>query len=290
MGFSLDFIAADADLTPWALGVSILRADGINPAGISIPAHSLAISTVVLRGELWQMDRQGRRSLMPLVYTTGSATQAQGFEGSKDVVCASLMCVASVLPLLTGASAHGFVNTFAPPDVLGALTPAELDPTQSNQALGHCLMAMLRSRLATVAPGEPFLAFLATLQRWDGRCTVPSGWHTRRWQRACHFQLGVTPKLLQRLVRLHQSARVALVNPVSQASVPTKAWVEHALDAGYSDQSHMLRDYRALAGLSPARASAVGDGENLQALAIGANSLAPRLLPGLVAVSDFSNT
>ena len=70
--------------------------------------------------------------------------------------------------------------------------------------------------------------------------------------------------------------------------------MDHALNAGYADQSHMLRDYRELAGLTPARTSASGDSARLQALTIGANALLPRLLPGVTpahsAVSDFSKT
>ena len=288
MGLSIDFLPADADLSPWALGVSILRADGVGPAQFSVPAHTLAISTVMLRGELWSVDRQGQRCQMPMRYATGSATHAQGFEASPDAVCASLMCVASVLPLLTGLGAEHFVNAFAAPDLLGKA--ADLTPALSNQALAKGLMDSLRHRLTNVRPTPGASAFLATLQQWDGSSLVPAGWHARRWQRACQHQLGVTPKLLQRLVRLHQSAQLGIANPAFIPKAAKADWAEHALDAGYSDQSHMLRDYRDLAGITPARAAGGGQKAGLHALHIGANALVPRLLPGVGAVSDLSNT
>lgn len=175
-------------------------------------------------------------------------------------------------------------------DLLGEVSPADLYPALCNQAIARGLMAGLRSRLATVNPGVGALAFLATLQRWDGRTVVPTGWPARRWQRACKYQLGVTPKLLQRLVRLHQSAQIGLTNPVLLTKAPAPGWADHALAAGYSDQSHMLRDYRELAGLTPARAVLAGHATSLQALHIGANALVPRLLPGVGRVSDLSNT
>ena len=288
MGLSIDFLPADADLSPWALGVSILRADGVGPAQFSVPAHTLAISTVMLSGELWSVDRQGQRCQMPMRYATGSATHAQGFEASPDAVCASLMCVASVLPLVTGRSADQFVNSFAAPDWLGHAT--DLTSALSNHALAKGLMDSLRQRLTNVRPTPGALAFLATLQQWDGSSLVPAGWHARRWQRACKHQLGVTPKLLQRLVRLHQSAQIGITNQAFISMALTTDWAEHALNAGYSDQSHMLRDYRDLAGITPARAAGGGQKAGLHALHIGANALVPRLLPGVSAVSDLSNT
>ena len=294
MGFTLEFIPADTDLTPWALGVSVLRADAKRPAQVVVPAHALAISTVVVQGQLWQLGRASQRVLMSPQYVQGSATRSQAFEGSADLVCASLMCVASVLPWLNRSSADRYVNQLAQPDSLGPVNLADLPPQPSNSVIASALMAALRSRMAKQTPNDQALAFLATLQQWDGQCLVPQGWHARRWQRACKGQLGITPKLLQRLVRLHQSAQLGLGSPPVSPSAMTTIWSEHALDAGYSDQSHMLRDYRELVGLTPARTSASGDSARLQALTIGANALLPRLLPGVTpahsAVSDFSKT
>jgi methylphosphotriester-DNA--protein-cysteine methyltransferase len=56
-------------------------------------------------------------------------------------------------------------------------------------------------------------------------------------------QVGVTPKLLARLVRF----RRALALLQEGASSLTDA----ALDAGYYDHSHMTLDFRAFAGLAP---------------------------------------
>lgn len=283
MGFTLDFIAADADLVPWALGVSILRADGAQEVRFSVPAHVLAIGTVVMSGDLWRVDQHGRQTLMPQCFAIGSATKAQAYIGSHQLVTASLLCMANVLPWLTGSSATAFVDRFAAPDALGRVDLAGLDPAGSAGQIAASLLGALRHCLASARPPASALAFLTTLQQWDGQSLVPSGWHARRWQRACQQQLGLTPKLLQRMVRLHLSARDSCAVPA-----PT-SWAEHALGAGYSDQSHMLRDYRQLAGLTPVRASSTPGGQDLQILKVSSHVLLPRVLSGLSPLSDLSN-
>ncbi len=56
--------------------------------------------------------------------------------------------------------------------------------------------------------------------------------------------MGVSPKRLARILRF-RSAYVALARGGAQTEV--------ALEAGYSDQAHLLRDFRELAGAPPSR-------------------------------------
>jgi len=66
----------------------------------------------------------------------------------------------------------------------------------------------------------------------------------RRFRAAC----GLTPKELARV----QRARSAAVRWVSEGT-PTRrgSWVHLAADQGYADQAHLVREYRALFGLTP---------------------------------------
>lgn len=65
--------------------------------------------------------------------------------------------------------------------------------------------------------------------------------------------LGIGPKLYARIVRLN--AVLATLDDAERAKA-----VDLALDAGYFDQAHLLRDFRALAGRTPG-AGREGDGE-----------------------------
>jgi transcriptional regulator GlxA family with amidase domain len=67
------------------------------------------------------------------------------------------------------------------------------------------------------------------------------GFTRRRLERVCARGLGIRPKLFARIVRLN--AVLAGLEAAEHASA-----VDLALDAGYFDQAHLLRDFRGLAG------------------------------------------
>src|SRR5205823_6156439 len=67
-----------------------------------------------------------------------------------------------------------------------------------------------------------------------------------RWlERAFDRQVGYGPKMLARVVRLQYAVRLV------QHGSP-RPWTAVAYDAGYADQAHLVREFRALAGLTPA--------------------------------------
>ena len=79
------------------------------------------------------------------------------------------------------------------------------------------------------------------------------GWSRRRLERAFARDLGIPPKLYARIVRLN--AVLATLDEGERAAA-----VDVALEAGYFDQAHLLRDFRILAGRPP-RAARLADGE-----------------------------
>ena len=70
------------------------------------------------------------------------------------------------------------------------------------------------------------------------------GWSRRRLERAFLRDVGVSPKRFARIVRLN--AVLASLGGGEKESA-----VEMALEAGYFDQAHLLKDFRALAGATP---------------------------------------
>jgi len=58
-------------------------------------------------------------------------------------------------------------------------------------------------------------------------------------------EVGLTPKLFNRVVRFQR-----VLSQLDQCSAPN--WTQLALNFGYFDQSHLIRDFLAFSGFSPA--------------------------------------
>jgi AraC-like DNA-binding protein len=71
------------------------------------------------------------------------------------------------------------------------------------------------------------------------------GKSTRQVERIFEGQIGLSPKLFARVARLRSALELS-----ARMTVPD--WSSVAIDAGYFDQSHMIRDFRSLTGETPA--------------------------------------
>lgn len=94
---------------------------------------------------------------------------------------------------------------------------------------------------------------------WDllissqGRASVDAlgrevGWSSRHLRTQCRLETGLSPKTLGRVVRFDRARRLLGARPLRGG--PSLADV--AAHCGFADQSHLTRDFRELAGLSPA--------------------------------------
>jgi AraC-like DNA-binding protein len=79
-------------------------------------------------------------------------------------------------------------------------------------------------------------------------------WNVRRVHRQFVSTCGYGPKMLQRVLRLQRTIRVAHASLTKPASLPQLAAV-----AGYADQAHMTREFRALTGFTPAEYLSAAD-------------------------------
>ena len=73
-----------------------------------------------------------------------------------------------------------------------------------------------------------------------------TGWSRRHVTERFRRQLGVSPKAYARLLPLRARQRAALGR-----SAPGRTLADVAMEAGYYDQSHLTRDFVALAGMTP---------------------------------------
>lgn len=94
---------------------------------------------------------------------------------------------------------------------------------------------------AEVAAGWRLLAAGARVAEAAARL----GWSERHFRARFRAEAGITPGTAGRILRLHRALRLGGAGP--------GGWAGTAAAAGYADQAHMIREFRALAGTTPAR-------------------------------------
>jgi AraC-like DNA-binding protein len=125
-------------------------------------------------------------------------------------------------------------------------------------AVGAMRVAIVVPLAGTVDRSEEIVVAhaVARIDQTHGRATVRSlakeiGTGERRLERLFDQCVGLSPKALARVARFGNAVHAAACDA---------PWTRIASDAGYTDQSHLIREFRALAGVTPSeyRAERVG--------------------------------
>ena len=111
------------------------------------------------------------------------------------------------------------------------------------------LDAALGSRLAGVAPPDAGVVWAyGRLRATHGRARIGAlarelGWSRARLAARFREQVGVAPKTVARMLRFERAAALA--------EHRDRSWAEIAAVCGYYDQSHLVNEFRAIAGRTP---------------------------------------
>jgi AraC-like DNA-binding protein len=155
--------------------------------------------------------------------------------------------------LIVGRPIQDMKNgAFAPEDIFGAFArelTGRLYDAPSWEVRVTILDRALSSRLREARDVPP-----AVRRAWhrlvatSGRSSIASivqevGWSQRHFIATFRHEIGISPKVFARILRFSQVVRDLEVGRTDLASA--------ALGAGYCDQSHLNRDARAFAGVTP---------------------------------------
>lgn len=115
------------------------------------------------------------------------------------------------------------------------------------EAMQAVLMEMLSARAAR--PDALAAEGVRVIERARGRIRVRElaaalGIGERRLEQVFHRHVGLSPKQVARIARFRST--VGLLR-----REPHRAWTDLAYDCGFYDQSHLVNEFRALAGLAP---------------------------------------
>lgn len=153
---------------------------------------------------------------------------------------------------LLGMSTGAVVDATLPwADVSGAAEAARLDDAVQQAGDDRARLAALQSSLQRVLARGPERVQRARAEALRRLCLAVGGQGARaaaalalgerQLERRCQALLGLRPKQLQRITRLHG----LLSDALRQQRLPD---ADAALAAGYYDQSHLARDARLLTG------------------------------------------
>lgn len=128
-----------------------------------------------------------------------------------------------------------------------AATATALLQAPSLAARAHLVEALIRDRISAGVRPAPFVrhveAWLAATPSPEMACLIgATGLSRRQIERKCNALYGFPPKLLARKYRALRAAVALLAGEES---------VNDAVDRGFYDQSHMIREIKHFTGLTP---------------------------------------
>ena len=156
-----------------------------------------------------------------------------------------------------GGSVHQLTNRALPLSaVFGAAGDALADAVRAERDEPFAVMEeFLRARRPAHDPQLDGLAAIVRTMLEDpavvrmGELAARHGMSPRSLQRLFRRYVGVSPKWVLRRYRLHEAAERI-------AEGRDGDWAATALELGYFDQAHFIRDFKALVGASPAQYAA----------------------------------
>jgi AraC-like DNA-binding protein len=187
------------------------------------------------------------------VYVSGPQTRYSHAMALPPMVIYGARFRPGAAPYLLRTPASELVDSSIPLDAIDArlarrledrIGDAREDATAALSAFG----AELERRLRTTEPPSP--AVREAIRLLDGSATVAEAAarafvSERALQRRFARDVGYGPKVLQRVLRFQRFLR--------ELAAPQTSLARAGLLAGYADQSHLTRETRRLAGLSPAQ-------------------------------------
>ena len=123
----------------------------------------------------------------------------------------------------------------------------QLDDAESIQDAMRLLVASVG---APTVPLNPVQRAMHALEAANGNADLDllarhANLSPRQFRRRCLEESGLTPKHLARVLRFRYACQIA------RRAGRRLDWVRVALDAGYCDQSHFIRDFREFTGRTP---------------------------------------
>jgi AraC-like DNA-binding protein len=191
---------------------------------------------------------------IPAPVLAGPYSRSFQFDPSESTAAISVRFHPGMARAFLPVAAHELHNTDIP---LSQLFPNDADrllnrvcSAPGEDAQFRVLEQYLNEKLSDAAPIPPAVRYAVERlsHNGDGRgvrsIQLDTGLSHTRFVQLFREYVGLTPKLFYRVRRFHTAAHRI------EKGLPVK-WAAVAADCGYYDQAHLIRDFRAFAGITP---------------------------------------
>lgn len=239
------------ELAPWVIGyVGSEFADRGAPVRRVIPARPNCFIQIVLDGghDLYDVVA-GSTIAVPRAALFGPLTHYRYdmmLPAGLKTFCVRLQPAAACQ--LFGLDPLEMVDNFVTLDLpqgCQAALQAARDWQEMAEATDHCLMDFVGGKRCD----DPVAREARRLRQQRGTLAIQdlaetAGLSLRHFQRRFRKLTGLNPKLYARICRIGHAVHRKELDPEA-------SWTELALEAGYADQSHFIRDFKELTGIAP---------------------------------------
>ncbi len=198
------------------------------------------VAVIVSFGEAIAVDGVAQRSFVAGMHDGPAITEHAGSQHGVQVDLAPLAARS-----LLGVPMHHLTNEVVPlSEVLDGSLSEQLAGIGDWGARFELLDKVISSRLADAAPPDPAVRWAyQRIASTHGRVKVSeltegTGWSRQHLASRFRDQVGLTPKGTARVLRFEHALRLLGGRPLSEVAVA----------CGYSDQAHLAREVRGLAG------------------------------------------
>jgi len=125
----------------------------------------------------------------------------------------------------------------------------QLQETADLQSGKDIVEKFLLNRITNLKEILPFDSALKMLLKSNGTMAIEetaalSCLSLKQFERKCKERIGMNPKMYSRILKFSKAYRL-------HEAFPQQSWINIAYEAGYYDQMHMIRDFKAFAGVNP---------------------------------------
>lgn len=241
------------ELAPWIKLFWVFESRSNDPVPETVVADGFPELIIHFGSPFAEVDRAGKILKQPPAVVCGQLTRPLVLHSSLDAGMIGIRFQPSGMAPFLSASMRSLTDARVPAESLFVDIDQLIEDISESSNDGDRIAACDRFLIRSIDPDRETRSVrraLETIMLTRGSISVESlatlmGRSRRGLELAFQKEIGTSPKMYCRITRFRQ------IFDVMSETGPSANWVGIALDSGFFDQSHLIRDFRRFAGAPP---------------------------------------